>query len=143
MLDPFKDSNESKSISFRLGELFCGPGGIGLGAAWASVERNGRKFGIDHVWANDYDRDTCKTYERNIAPVSICKDVRKLDFSKLPTIDGLSFGFPCNDFSVVGEQKGINGTFGPLYRYGVEALKQLKPLWFVAENVSGLKNSRC
>lgn len=138
-----KHSDTSKSISFRLGELFCGPGGIGLGAASASVERDGRKFEIEHVWANDNDKDTCKTYDRNIAPVTICKDVRQLDFSKLDTIDGLSFGFPCNDFSVVGEQKGINGVFGPLYKYGVEALKVLKPLWFVAENVSGLKNTIC
>lgn len=124
-----------------MGELFCGPGGIGLGAFWASVKRDGREFVIEHAWANDIDRDACNTYARNIAPVTICRDVRKLNFTSLPPIDGLSFGFPCNDFSVVGEQKGIEGTFGPLYKYGVEALKILKPLWFVAENVSGLKNS--
>ena len=35
-------------------------------------------------------------------------------------------GFPCNDFSLVGEQKGIEGKFGPLYRYGVNALKLCK-----------------
>ena len=46
----------------------------------------------------------------------ICEDVRKLDITSLGEIDALAFGFPCNDFSVVGEQKGFNGTFGPLDR---------------------------
>ena len=44
--------------TIRLGELFCGPGGIGLGATLACV--NGLKF--DHIWATDYDKDTCKTW---------------------------------------------------------------------------------
>ena len=56
-------------------------------------------------------------------------------------IDALAFGFPCNDFSVVGEKKGINGVYGPLYSYGVNVLRQFQPSWFLAENVGGLRNS--
>ena len=32
---------------------------------------------------------------------------------------GLLFGFPCNDFSIVGERKGLAGKYGKLYSYGV------------------------
>ncbi|MDY6895206.1 MAG: DNA (cytosine-5-)-methyltransferase, partial [Thermotogota bacterium] len=46
-----------------------------------------------------------------------------------------------NDFSIVGEQKGINGTYGPLYSYGVKAVRFFKPKFFLAENVGGLRNS--
>lgn len=60
---------------------------------------------------------------------------------QISDIDGLAFGFPCNDFSSVGEQKGTNGHFGPLYQYGVKALDYFKPKWFLAENVGGLRNS--
>lgn len=134
--------------TFRLGELFCGPGGIGLGASKATVEEEGNKFSITHAWATDYDKDTCETYRRNLLKHQphrvICKDIRKLDYDKLKQISeigALAFGFPCNDFSIVGEQKGINGVYGPLYEYGIKALKYFKPLWFLAENVSGLKNS--
>ena len=64
--------------TIRLGELFCGPGGIGLGATLACV--NGLKF--DHIWATDYDKDTCKTYKNNLHPKEvICEDIRKLNFS--------------------------------------------------------------
>ena len=43
--------------AFRLGELFCGPGGIACGAHNA-VSDDGEKT-IVHAWANDFDPDTC------------------------------------------------------------------------------------
>jgi len=136
------------SQTFRLGELFCGPGGIGSGAKLAWVETGSETYSVSHAWATDYDKDSCETYRRNICPENpksvVCRDIRKLDYevlARISAIDGLAFGFPCNDFSVVGEQKGINGVYGPLYSYGVEALKRFKPKWFLAENVGGLRNS--
>ena len=131
---------------FRLGELFCGPGGLALGAITATIGNPDYK--IIHQWANDYDKDTCQTYIRNICPDKpesvICGDIRELDFNRLydiGDIDALAFGFPCNDFSVVGEQKGINGKFGPLYSYGIKVLQDKQPQWFLAENVGGLKSA--
>lgn len=130
-------------MKFRLGELFCGPGGIALGAKNARIANE--KFAIVHQWANDYDADTCSTYRINICPDrpnSVHhKDIRKFNMNRLARIDALAFGFPCNDYSVVGEQKGMNGVYGPLYSYGVKALKKFKPQWFLAENVGGLKNA--
>ena len=128
---------------YRLGELFCGPGGLAWGATNANIGRD--DFGIVHAWANDYDSDTCDTYRHNICPQDpesvIWGDVRKIDLEKLPPISALAFGFPCNDFSVVGEQKGFDGKFGPLYSYGVKILKSHRPEWFLAENVGGLRSA--
>jgi len=130
---------------YKLGELFCGPGGIakGIDSAVEAVRADGGDVSVEHTWANDYDRDTCATYKANIPSAKVIhKDIRKLDIKKeLSSIDGLAFGFPCNDFSVVGEQKGMDGTFGPLYEYGARVIDQYSPLWFVAENVGGLRNS--
>ncbi len=135
---------------FRLGELFCGPGGLACGAKMAgSIMANGEEYAIRHAWATDYDPSTCRTYAHNIcgdenAKSVVCADVRKLDLATLKhisEIDGLAFGFPCNDFSQVGEQKGVDGTFGPLYQYGVKMLKLCQPQWFLAENVGGLQSA--
>lgn len=67
---------------FRLGELFCGPGGIARGATTANI--NNPEWGITHQWANDYDADTCKTYIRNICSDRhesvICGDNCELEF---------------------------------------------------------------
>ena len=128
---------------FKLGELFCGPGGLACGALRAKI--TDKEYCIVHQWANDYDEATCKTYIHNICednPDSvICKDVHFLDIEKLGEINALAFGFPCNDFSVVGEQLGFKGKFGPLYTYGIKALEIYHPAWFLAENVGGLKSA--
>lgn len=51
---------------FKLGELFCGPGGLALGAISACIEKP--EYRVVHKWANDYDASTCDTYRRNICP---------------------------------------------------------------------------
>jgi DNA (cytosine-5)-methyltransferase 1 len=128
---------------FRLGELFCGPGGLAYGALNASIPDP--DYRIVHRWATDYDSDACDTYADNICPENprsvVCKDVRTLDLNCLNDIDALAFGFPCNDFSLVGERKGVDGDFGPLYSYGIAALREFRPKWFLAENVGGLRSA--
>ena len=141
----FDGKPNNGQTTFKMGEFFCGPGGLACGALSAEIEDS--RFRIEHAWANDYDQHTCDTYARNIckgdAASVICHDVRTLDLNdpRLTAIDGFAFGFPCNDFSVVGERKGVNGTYGPLYQYGVAILKKFQPKWFVAENVGGLASA--
>lgn len=131
----------SKTQIFKYGELFSGPGGLSLGAIKAKVAG----YKIEHAWASDYNEDSCATYRANIAkdhPESVlCGDVRTLEIKKLGPIDAFAYGFPCNDFSVVGQRKGFNGEFGPLYTYGVKVLNLYKPKFFVAENVGGLTSA--
>lgn len=133
-------------MAYRLGELFCGPGGLACGAVNALCGNPG--YNIAHEWATDYDFDTCNTYRQNICDdfhkshdTVLHTDVRRLDFNKLTPINALAFGFPCNDFSIVGEQKGVEGNFGPLYQYGIKVLESFYPDWFLAENVGGLKSA--
>ena len=131
----------------QLGELFSGPGGIATGAFQAAAELD---VGLGHAWAVDYDQDSCFTYALNVLgskgeklPVSVLnKSVTEVNFKKLDKIHALAFGFPCNDFSMVGEKKGTSGDFGPLYSYGVKALRAHSPLFFVAENVGGIRSSK-
>lgn len=129
---------------FRLGELYCGPGGLAYGAL--KSHSNDGKYSISHAWANDYDKDTCETYRKNICPDSpesvYCIDVRDLDIKALGPIDAFAYGFPCNSFSNVGEHQGLaNEKFGQLYWYGIEVLREHNPEWFIAENVSGIRSA--
>lgn len=100
--------NTNQSSAFRLGELFSGPGGIGLGASLANLSAvdAGR---LEHAWASDFDADTCATYAENVGhlpvvtgqptadddPSVYCHDIRTLDTMSLPPIDALAFGAPC------------------------------------------------
>lgn len=133
-----------KKHVFRLGELYCGPGGLAYGALQAKSTDG--SLSVEHQWASDYDHDTCLTYIRNICPDNpnsvYEKDVRDLQINKLGEIDAFAYGFPCNSFSNVGEHQGIaNAKYGQLYWYGIEVLQQYHPLWFIAENVSGIRSA--
>lgn len=135
-----------QEITFKLAELFCGPGGLSLGAMSAVVANSkGITYKVKPVWANDIDPDACRTYARNIhggnAKMIVCAPVESVDFDHIPAFDALAFGFPCNDFSIVGEQKGFHGKYGPLYTYGVKAISLYNPKWFIAENVGGLQSA--
>ena len=126
----------------RVGEMFAGPGGIGLALNRAATD----KFSFEHVWATDWDQDACRTYTHNVLKDGdkarfICADVRSLNIEELDPVDGFLYGFPCNDFSMVGESKGIHGNFGGLYSYGVRYIERVNPLFFFAENVSGLSSA--
>lgn len=139
-----------------MGEFFSGPGGLSLGASMAAESFNKyvvptRKdtvpIDLEHQWAVDIDSDSCETYRKNVVP-SRPEAVRNidareamLDLDSFDDIDGFAFGFPCNDFSLVGKQKGLLGDFGGLYQAGVAVLREKQPEWFVAENVGGIRSA--
>ncbi len=148
-----------KRIFETVGELFCGPGGSGIGSALSNIDTTDLNIRIRHIWAADFDEDSCKTYKENLenfekSEFGINEEIKVynadvndtsvnlLDKSKFPKVDGFIFGFPCNDFSLVGESKGLDGNYGPLYKHGIKVLNRVdKPKWFIAENVSGLSSS--
>ena len=134
---------------FKLAEFFSGPGGMAYGAGLSkAIDKKKNTFTIEHAWASDYDQDSCRTYEQNIKTKAIfCENVQNffslVDKKKivLPKFNCFAYGFPCNDFSNVGESLGLKGKYGPLYSYGVELVNRYEPDWFVAENVGGIKSS--
>ncbi|ANE45247.1 cytosine methyltransferase [Paenibacillus swuensis] len=134
-------------MKFKKGELFNGPGGFAWGAKQVKVIHpvTNEEFSIEHTWSNDYCESACDTYTYNICPdrpETVHRgDVRNLNINTLENIDGFIYGFPCNDFSQVGEKKGFDGTFGPLYSYGIQVMNHHNPLWFIAENVGGLQSA--
>ncbi|OIK03923.1 DNA cytosine methyltransferase [Bacillus sp. MUM 13] len=148
--------------TYRKGELFCGPGGLSLGAKQAVVideegnrvlDENGEEYKVEHAWANDFHQDTVKTFRKNILELDKddeeselaqsvkSGDVKELDIESLPPVQIFAFGFPCNDFSLVGETKGLEGEYGGLYTYGIKVLNHHNPLAFIAENVGGLESA--
>lgn len=133
-----------KEKVFKLGELFCGPGGIALGAKNAHVydKTTDTRYSIKHSWASDYHEETCQTYQHNFNNAKvICTDVKELDIKSLGRIDAFAYGFPCNDFSIVGESKGLHGEYGGLYKYGIDVINTYHPVFFIAENVGGLTSA--
>jgi len=133
---------------FNLGELFSGPGGLALGAGLAKKISSFEDFSIKHIWGVDRDEVAIETYNANIVRkyggVGLKYDARYFCREKInqyPPINALAFGFPCNDFSLVGEKKGFQGKYGNLYKAGLLAINKANPYWFIAENVSGIHSA--
>jgi DNA (cytosine-5)-methyltransferase 1 len=121
----------------KIAELFCGAGGFAEGA---------KKAGFKHLWGTDNHEDSCLSFEENQKCKAYCMDIKKFTNirhleeikSKHGNINGLLFGFPCNDFSLVGKNKKMDGEYGGLYRYACKVLNYFEPEFFVAENVTTL-----
>lgn len=59
-----------------------------------------------------------------------------------PTADLVIGGFPCQDISVNGKGKGVDGARSGLYRAMIEVVRKVQPRMFVAENVGSLLKPR-
>lgn len=132
---------------FKLGELFCGPGGMAIASTKVGPVAprctKGDPFAINHVWGVDFAPYAIETFNANLGHGE-CLDAWEFVKTRLDEahrIDALAFGFPCNSFSAVGEQQGFqNEKFGKLYQTGIAVINRYDPVWFIAENVSGIKS---
>ena len=114
----------------RVGSLFAGIGGIDLGF---------QQSGLDIVWANELDKNACKTYRLNFPDTELFEcDIRKLDDSLLPKVDIITAGFPCQPFSVCGKQKGFGDDRGNLFFEIMRIADAIKPQIIFLENVANL-----
>src|SRR5690606_30221677 len=120
--------------------LFSGCGGMDLGFE-GNFDFLGRQFAklpFEVIWANEIDPAACATYAANLGVDPIIGDIWD-HVEHLPDdVDVVIGGFPCQDVSLNGKRKGINGTRSGLYRAMVEAVARSAPKIFVDENVKGL-----
>lgn len=113
---------------FTAVSLFCGAGGLDLGF---------ERAGIRTIWANDFDKDACKTHQSWSHCDVVCGDISKIDMTAIPKSDVVLGGFPCQGFSLSGPRK-IDDSRNVLYKHYVRLVKQNQPKIFVGENVKGL-----
>jgi len=90
---------------------------------------------VSNYYASEVDKYSEGVSRIQFPDIIRLGDINKIDFSKLPEIDLLIAGFPCQSFSVSGSQKGLNESRGQLFYKVLEAIKILKPKYFLLENV--------
>jgi len=109
--------------------LFSGCGGMDFGAEAA---------GAHIVFANDVDHDSCETLRKYFPDTNICEgDIANIEI--FPKADMVIGGYPCQSFSLGGNRDPEKDPRTKLYLHFVRCIEQVKPQYFVAENVSGLK----
>ncbi|MDV3627315.1 DNA (cytosine-5-)-methyltransferase [Elizabethkingia anophelis] len=127
-----KIKSSSKVNKPKVISLFSGCGGLDLGF---------HNQGYDTIWANDFAHWACETFKKNLGDVIIEGDIEQIDpysDKSIPDCDLILGGFPCQDFSMIWKQPGLNGERGNLYKSFLRFVDAKKPKAFVAENVKGL-----
>lgn len=119
----------------RILSLFSGCGGLDQGFI---------NEGYDIVWANDFDKYAVQTYQANFGDHIVLGDINEIEIDSLPEFDMLIGGFPCQPFSMMGEERGFEDARGTLFFRIAEILKYKiengqKPKVVVLENVRSLK----
>lgn len=119
--------------------LFSGCGGLDLGF---------ERAGFDIPVANEYDKTIWETFKINHPKTHLIEgDVRQITKEDiLPylsgDVDGIIGGPPCQSWSEAGALKGIEDARGQLFFDYIRILKEFKPKFFLAENVSGMLANR-
>lgn len=115
--------------------LFSGCGGLDLGFEMA---------GFDIPVANEYDSSIWATFEANHPKTRLIKgDIRNISATEFPTdVDGIIGGPPCQSWSEAGSHKGIDDVRGQLFYDYIRIIREVKPKFFLAENVSGMLANR-
>ena len=118
----------------KIVSLFSGAGGLDFGF---------EKAGFKTIWANEYDKTIWETYEKNFRKKILNKQsIKDVKISEIPDCDGIIGGPPCQSWSEAGALRGINDERGKLFLKYVDIIKEKKPKFFLAENVSGILSKR-
>ncbi|MFP7487813.1 DNA cytosine methyltransferase [Priestia filamentosa] len=145
-----------KANKANIVSLFCGAGGLDLGVELAGIDcilgadavseafKDKEAFNsirgeglFHHVYSNDFFKEALETYQKNFPPEVFThnKDIKKV--KQFPKGDIVLGGFPCPGFSEAGPRL-VDDPRNFLYIHFIRCLMQVKPKFFIAENVKGM-----
>lgn len=126
-------STASKSLlgsNMKVISLFSGAGGLDLGF---------KQAGFDVVWANEFDSSIWPTFKYNFPETEInTASIVDVPSKDIPSAVGIIGGPPCQSWSEAGAGRGIEDKRGKLFYEYIRILRDKKPKFFLAENVSGI-----
>ena len=128
---------ENKNLT--LGSLFDGSGDFPLG---------GLISGITPLWASEVEPFPIRVTTKRLPQMKHYGDVSAQNGADLPPVDIITFGSPCQDMSVAGKRRGLDGERSSLFYQAVRIVKEMRcktngkyPRFVVWENVQGAFSS--
>ncbi|RFS22703.1 DNA cytosine methyltransferase [Chitinophaga silvatica] len=118
--------------TIKVVSLFAGCGGLDLGF---------KQAGYDIIWANDFLKDACETYKKNIGDHIVHGDINTVDVNSIPQADVMIGGPPCQSFSLVGKRDPKDERSNLVWSY-LKVLEHVNPKIFLFENVTGISSAK-
>jgi DNA (cytosine-5)-methyltransferase 1 len=114
-------------------DLFSGIGGFHLG-----FERAGFKI---KSYFSEIDKHAIAVYKHKFKDATYVGSVTDVRGEDLPRIDLITFGSPCQDFSLAGKRAGMGGDRSSLILEAIRLVRECRPRVFIWENVKGAFSS--
>jgi len=115
-------------------DLFSGIGGFSLG-----FQRAGYQF-TEHYFS-EIDKHAIANYKYNFPNAKHIGNIKTIQPADLAGADIITFGSPCQDFSLAGKRAGLKGSKSSLIEYAIALIACVRPSVFIWENVKGAFSS--
>ena len=116
-------------------ELFSGIGGFSKGLLEAG-------YTFDTVYYSEIDKHAIANFKYNYPYAKHIGSVTDIRQTDIEHPDIITFGSPCQNFSTIGDGKGLDGKESYLILYAVEAVRRFRPDIFIWENVKGILSAK-
>ena len=126
-------ANSNMGVKINLLDLFSGIGGFHLGLERAGFEINS--------YNSEIDKYATQVYKHNFKNSKYVGSITDVRGQELPRINGITFGSPCQDFSLAGKRRGMSGERSSLILEAIRLIKECRPDFFIWENVKGTFSS--
>ena len=113
-------------------DLFSGYGGFSLAC---------QIYGYKTINFSEIEKHAKAVIKYRFPEVENLGDVSKIDTKKLPHIDLITGGSPCQNLSISGDRSGLDGEKSRLFFHFVRIIKEVQPCHFIWENVKGALSS--
>lgn len=123
-----------KNQDLILLDLFSGMGGFHLG-----LEEAG--FNFKKVYFSEVDKHAIANYKYNFNEAEHIGSVEHILDSGIERPNIITFGSPCQDFSLAGKRKGMDGDRSSLIEYAISSISHFRPDIYIWENVKGTFSS--
>ena len=130
---------EEKNNEMTLGSLFDGIGGFPFAATIV---------GIKPIWASEIDPACIAVTKNRFPDIEHLGSITDIDGAKIPPVDVITFGSPCQDLSVAGKQVGLDGERSGLFKEAIRIIYEMRsatngkyPSFIIWENVPGAFSS--
>ena len=121
-------------MKIKLIELFSGIGGFTKGLQDAGFE-------IEEHYYSEIDKHSIANYKYNFPHAKYIGDVKSIQSGDFKGIDIITFGSPCQDFSIAGNGEGLGGKRSVLILEAIRLVTEIRPSVFIWENVKGAFSS--
>ena len=105
----------------------------GISCGMVALERAG--IPVDRYVAYEIESNAIRISQKNYPHIEHCGDVTTADFKQYEGFDLVIAGSPCQGFSIAGKQLNFKDPRSRFYFEFVPALKEVKPKYFLLENV--------